>query len=175
MRRVIIGTVGAVGFTAGFALTCWRWSIGVGGGAALVAIVAGCFAVLLLARRLIDVFNAQRPASQYQEACAKLRKKKRSPGPSLAHMRDLLKLADNAYDLQFRFRPLLIDVVSDLLALHAQIDFRCEPERARSMIGPVLWEVIRPDRPVANSSFSSPGLGRDRLNLLIDDLERISR
>jgi hypothetical protein len=95
-------------------------------------------------------------------------------GPSLVHTRDMLLLASNAYDLHFRLRPLLVDVVSDLLALRARIDFHEQPEQARELIGQQLWELVRPDRPVPVGRFSDPGLDAASMERLLDDLERIS-
>lgn len=95
-------------------------------------------------------------------------------GPSLAHTKELLLLAENAYDLHFRFRPLLIDVVSDLLSLRARIDFHEHPEQAQAHLGADLWEVVRPDRPVPKGRFGDPGLSPQALQRVLLDLERIS-
>jgi hypothetical protein len=95
-------------------------------------------------------------------------------GPSLVHTRDLLALAGNAYDLHFRLRPILIGVVGDLLALRARIDFHDRPDLAHEHLGPQLWEVIRPDRPVPEGRFSDPGLDPAQIDRLISDLEALT-
>ena len=48
------------------------------------------------------------------------------------------------------------------------------PEQARAHIGPVLWDLIRPDRPVPAGRFSDPGLDAQSMKRLLDELENWS-
>jgi hypothetical protein len=139
---------------------------------ALVTLVAGFVAQPILLRELTHVApNTALPPYTYLRDEAV---KRAFRGPSIGHTRDLLQLSSNAYDLHFRFRPILIDVVTDLLALRARVDFHEHPEQARAHIGPVLWDLIRPDRPVPTGRFSDPGLDAQSMKRLLDELERIS-
>jgi hypothetical protein len=139
---------------------------------ALVTLVVALLAQPLLYREMTHAKpNASLPPYTYLRDEVV---KRSARGPSISHTRDMLLLASNAYDLHFRFRPVLVDVVTDLLALRARIDFREHPEQARPLIGPVLWDLIRPDRPVPTGRFSDPGLDAARMTRLLDELERIS-
>ena len=97
----------------------------------------------------------------------------RAPAPPPAPTQALLRLAGNASDLHFRLTPILRQVVVDLLALRAHIDYDKNPEAARPLIGPQLWDLIRPDRTIPIGGVSDPGLTDEQLRFLIDDLERI--
>jgi hypothetical protein len=138
----------------------------------LVALTAGIAAQPLLYRELThaQARAALPPYAQLREEAMR----RMFRGPSIGHTRDLLLLSSNAYDLHFRFRPILIDVVSDLLALRARIDFHEHPEQAHELLGPVLWDLVRPDRPVPAGRFSDPGLDARSMQRLLDELERIS-
>jgi hypothetical protein len=139
---------------------------------AMVALVAAFLAQPILLRELThaQVSTTLPPYSYLRDEAVK----RAFRGPSIGHTRDLLLLSGNAYDLHFRFRPILMEVVSDLLALRARIDFHEHPEQARPLIGPVLWDLVRPDRPVPAGRFSDPGLDPTSMKRLLDELERIS-
>jgi hypothetical protein len=162
----------AVGAAIGIVVAASYQNVALVAVVALVAMVAAAIAQPVLLRELTHVKpTATMPPYQHvlDELAARAVR-----GPSFVHTRDLLLLSSNAYDLHFRFRPVLVDVVSDLLALRSRIDFHEQPELARDRLGAELWDLVRPDRPVPTGRFSDPGLDAPRLGRLIDDLERIS-
>jgi hypothetical protein len=161
-----------VGGTIGILLAASHERLSVVVVVALVTLVGGMIVQPLLMRELTHVRpNTQLPPyTQLRDEVVRSSFR----GPSMVHTRDLLALAGNAYDLHFRFRPVMIDVVSDLLALRQRLDFHEHPEQARASIGPELWDIVRPDRPVPTGRFSDPGLDARRMERLLDDLERIS-
>lgn len=171
-QRMLFVVPAIVGGTAGILLATSHLGVSLLAVLALVVLVAGLLAQPLLYRELTHAKpNASLPPYTYLRDEAVRRAFR---GPSIGHTRDLLLLSSNAYDLHFRFRPILIDVVSDLLALRARIDFHEHPEQARPLIGPVLWDLVRPDRPVPAGRFSDPGLDAQSMKRLLDELERIS-
>jgi hypothetical protein len=162
----------AVGGVIGILLATSHENLSVVVVVALVTLVAAFLTQPILLRELTHAKpNASLPPYTYLRDEAV---KRAFRGPSIGHTRDLLLLSSNAYDLHFRFRPILTDVVSDLLALRARVDFHEHPEQARAHLGPVLWELIRPDRPVPTGRFSDPGLDAQSMKRLLDELERIS-
>jgi hypothetical protein len=172
MGRVSFVLPAAVGGVIGIFAAASRENLTIVAVVALVAIVGAIVAQPFLLRELAHV-KASAAIQPYAHVRDELTARS-FRGPSFAHTRDLLLLSSNAYDLHFRFRPVLIDVVSDLLALRLRVDFHEQPEQARALIGPDLWDIVRPDRPLPTGGFSDPGLDAPHLERLIDDLERMS-
>jgi hypothetical protein len=172
MGRLTFVVPAVIGGAFGIALAASHEDLSVVAVVALVAMVGALAAQPLLLRELTHVHaaGAEPPYRRVREEVAV----RSFRGPSVAYTRDLLALAQNAYDLHFRFRPLLIDVVSDLLAVRARVDFHDQPEQAQALVGPDLWELVRPDRPVPAGRFTEPGLDTPHLHRLLDDLERIT-
>jgi hypothetical protein len=162
----------AIGGAFGIVLAASHERLGLVAVLALVVLVGALVAQPLLLRELTHVHaaGAEPPYRRVRDEVAV----RSFRGPSVAYTRDLLALAGNAYDLHFRFRPVLIGVVGDLLAVRARVDFHDQPEQAQALIGPDLWELVRPDRPVPEGRFSEPGLDTPYLHRLLDDLERIT-
>lgn len=172
MGRLRFLVPAAIGGAFGIALAASHERLGLVAVLALVAMVGALLAQPLLLRELTHVHGAgaEPPYQRVRDEVAV----RSFRGPSVAYTRDLLALVGNAYDLHFRFRPVLIGVVSDLLAVRARVDFRDQPEEARALVGPDLWELVRPDRPVPAGRFTEPGLDTPSLHRLLDDLERIT-
>ncbi|MDX6503612.1 MAG: hypothetical protein QOE29_737 [Gaiellaceae bacterium] len=172
MGRLTFIVPALVGGAVGIGLAASHEGLGVIVVVALVALVAALVAAPLLLRELTHrgVSGQMPPYARVREELAA----RSFRGPSLAHTRDLLALAGNAYDLHFRFRPLLVDVVADLLALRARIDFHDHPEQAQELLGAELWDLVRPDRPVPEGRFSDEGLDQARLERLLVDLEALA-
>ena len=169
MRRVNVAIAAAAGGAVGIALAAARVGVPLDVVAALVAMVAAVVALPSIAFVLARPSTSARHYQRLLETAAA----GSLSGPSLAHTRDLMQLAGNAYDLHFRLRPILVEAVRDLLALRERVDLDAEPERAGRLLGAELWELIRPSRPVPEGRFGDPGLDTRRLQLLVDDLERI--
>jgi hypothetical protein len=172
MGRLTFVVPALIGGAIGLALAASHERIGIVAALAFVALAGAVAAQPLLLRALTHV-HARGEAPPYEHVREEVAARS-FRGPSLVHTRDLLALAGNAYDLHFRFRPVLIGVVGDLLALRARIDLHERPEEARALLGPDLWELVRPDRPVPEGRFSDPGLDQPRLHRLLDDLERMT-
>lgn len=172
MGRLTFVLPAVIGGVFGIALAASHERLGLVAVLALVAMVGALAAQPLLLRELTHVHAAgvEPPYQRVRDEVAV----RSFRGPSVAYTRDLLALAGNAYDLHFRFRPVLIGVVSDLLAVRARVDLHDQPEQARALVGSDLWELVRPDRPVPEGRFTEPGLDPPRLHRLLDDLERIT-
>ena len=68
-------------------------------------------------------------------------------------------------------RPLLVPIVAARLGRRG-VDMALAPERARELLGDVLWEIVRPDRPSAADRVGR-GLAADDLRTAIDRLEQL--
>lgn len=92
---------------------------------------------------------------------------------SLARIeREVTLSAGTAFDVHFRLRPLLREIATGLLVRHG-VDLDRSPERARTLLGPEVWEIVRPDRPPPENR-TAPGLPLAAVERAIDDLERLA-
>ena len=113
--------------------------------------------------RLESVFDqARRPRDERVERLPELVRLEREAALGLA----------NAFDLHARLRPRLREVAAHRLATRRGIDLDRDPEAARAVLPPALWDVVRPDREVPRNRFG-PGLELEQLREALDALERI--
>ena len=68
-------------------------------------------------------------------------------------------------------RPLLVPIVAARLGRRG-VDMALAPRRAQELLGDVLWEIVRPDRPSAAYRVGR-GLAGDDLRTAIERLERL--
>ncbi|MDQ2983387.1 MAG: hypothetical protein M3R70_05620 [Actinomycetota bacterium] len=91
--------------------------------------------------------------------------------PELDRFERIVALScDSAFDLHYRLRPLLRELVSARLAGHG-IELDRMPDAARTATGEDLWELVRPDRELGNRS--DPGLPLADTRSLVDAVEAI--
>jgi hypothetical protein len=92
---------------------------------------------------------------------------------ALARLERTVTLATGtAFDVHYRLRPVLVAVASDVLARRG-VNPERNPARAQSLLGPTVWELVRPDRP-APSDRAAPGLPVATIERAVDDLERLA-
>jgi hypothetical protein len=75
-----------------------------------------------------------------------------------------------AFDFHFRLRPTLVEIARNRLAGRG-ISLEDE-RRARDVLGPEAWELLRPDRDQPRER-NAPSLSTDELGGLVATLERI--
>jgi hypothetical protein len=80
--------------------------------------------------------------------------------------------APNAFDLHHRLRPLAREIAAARLARRHGLDLDRRPDRARELVGPRTWELVRPDREPPKDRFKR-GWAQKELGELVDELERI--
>ena len=73
---------------------------------------------------------------------------------------------DSGYELPFRFRSFVRNIAAAALVRRHGVVIDRDPERAEAIVGPRVWELIRPDDP---SKKLPPG----GFKALVDDLEAI--
>jgi hypothetical protein len=92
---------------------------------------------------------------------------------SLARVeREVTLSTGTAFDVHYRLRPLLRGVATGLL-LRRGVDLERTPERARDLLTPGVWELVRPDRPPPENR-TAPGLPLASVERAVDDLERLA-
>ena len=68
-------------------------------------------------------------------------------------------------------RPLLVPIAAARLGRHG-VDMALAPNRAQELLGDVLWEIVRPDRPPAAYRVGR-GIADDDLRTAIERLEQL--
>ena len=78
---------------------------------------------------------------------------------------------DSEFGVDRSLRPLLVPIVTARLGRHG-VDMERAPRRAQELLGDVLWDVVRPDRPAAAYRVGR-GLGAADLRTAIERLEQL--
>jgi hypothetical protein len=77
----------------------------------------------------------------------------------------------SALDVHVRLRPVLVEIAEARLGRRGLRLDRDEDE-ARRLLGPVAWELVRPERP-APANRDSPGIRPRELDDVLDALEAL--
>jgi hypothetical protein len=115
-------------------------------------------------------------------AALQLRPARRQQPPPRARDREMpLRLRQIADDLRESeqsesgldrsLRPLLVPIVAARLGRRG-VDMALAPRRAQELLGDVLWEIVRPDRPAAAYRVGL-GLAGEDLRTAIERLEQL--
>lgn len=128
--------------------------------------------VLLLA--LVRVTRLEAPPEEPSDLdrTAAAMRRSRTESVDLGFERDFELSTLSAFHLHRRLRPLFREVASHRLLARYGIDLDAEPARARELVGPSAWELVRPDRPVP-SDRRAPGPPLSYLRQAVSELERI--
>lgn len=86
--------------------------------------------------------------------------------------RELQLGATTAFDLHFRFRPVLREIGGTLLERHGLRLDSGTPE-VREKLGDELWEIVRPDREPPDNRHA-PGPGLPAMHRIVERLEAVS-
>ena len=78
----------------------------------------------------------------------------------------------STFDLHYRLRPVLRQIVAARLARRHGVDLDRDPERSRMLVGEELWELVRPDREPPEERFAR-GLSNRQVDGLIDRVEAL--
>jgi hypothetical protein len=78
----------------------------------------------------------------------------------------------NAWDLHHRLRPTLRETAAGLLAARHGVDLERQPERAASLLGAELWELVAPGL-AAPEHRHAPGVDASLLDRTVSALERL--
>ena len=84
---------------------------------------------------------------------------------------DLRESEQSEFGVDRSLRPLLVPIVAARLGRRG-VDMALAPRRAQELLGDVLWEIVRPDRPSAAYRVGR-GLAADDLRTAIERLEQL--
>jgi hypothetical protein len=133
----------------------------------------GMGGVLLLA--LVRTTREEEPSadsSDFDRALAEMSRRHPSDSGELTLVRDLKQSRSSALHLHVRLRPILREIAAHRLWMRFGVDLDREQERARELIGPNAWELVRPDRLPPDDRLA-PGPASAELRVVVDELERI--
>lgn len=133
----------------------------------------GMGGVLLLA--LVRTTREGEPfadSSDFDRALAEMSRRHPSDSGELTLVRDIKQSRSSALHLHVRLRPILREIAAHRLWMRFGVDLDREHERARELIGPNAWELVRPDRLPPNDRLA-PGPASAELRIVVDELERI--
>lgn len=141
------------------------------------AIVGHVWLVVVLALSLgyaLDRLRRTIPrrASAFEAAFVPSRAARARPASLARVEREVTLAIGTAFDVHFRLRPLVIPLATGLL-LRRGVDPKRRPDEARALLGPELWDLIRPDRP-APDDRTAPGIPLAVAERIVDDLERLA-
>ena len=87
----------------------------------------------------------------------------------IAH--DLRESEQSEFGVERSLRPLLVPIAAARLRRRG-VDMTLAPQRAQELLGDVLWEIVRPDRPSAAYRVGR-GLAPDDLRTAVEGLEQL--
>ncbi|MEP6640775.1 MAG: hypothetical protein ABJB93_02590 [Gaiellales bacterium] len=115
----------------------------------------------------------RRPKRVRRPALLRRGRRDRSATPDLAAIDRLLSMSiASAQDEYVRLRPLVRGIARQRLADHTGVRLDTAPEAAEAILGPEVWELVRPDRE-RPADHHARGIAPDRLRTVVDALERI--
>ncbi len=133
----------------------------------------GMGGVLLLA--LVRTTREGEPfadSSDFDRVLAEMSRRHLSDSGELTLVRDIKQSRSSALHLDVRLRPILREIAAHRLWMRFGVDLDREQERARELIGPNAWELVRPDRLPPDDRLA-PGPASAELRVVVDELERI--
>jgi hypothetical protein len=133
-------------------------------GAYLIALAA---LALELVTRVLSARSRAPGQSAFEHALERRPVERTRPPDVLRIERELTLGSASAGHLHMRLLPLLREIAVARLGF----DIGRSPERARTLLGDDVWELLRPDRP-APVDRNAPGVHRRELERCIDALER---
>jgi hypothetical protein len=86
--------------------------------------------------------------------------------------REVTLATGTAFDVHYRLRPLVRELAAGLL-LRRGVDLERSPERAEALLGPRLWELVRPGG-AAPEDRTAAGLPVTAVARVVDDLESLA-
>lgn len=156
-RPLLVATAGCVAATAmGFVFEQ-------GSTVALASALALATALAAAAALQLRPARRQQPPSRAQDDTMPLRLRQIAD--------DLRESEQSELGVDRSLRPLLVPIVAARLGRRG-VDMALAPRRAQELLGDVLWEIVRPDRPSAAYRVGR-GLAGDDLRTAIERLEEL--
>lgn len=98
---------------------------------------------------------------------------KRSRPEQVVKLERLVVTAEaNQLQAHAYLRPVLAEIASWRLAAHGHALESIPKERGQGLLGELLWEIVRPDRPFPEDRLA-PGVSKEQLDEMLDVLEAL--
>jgi hypothetical protein len=136
---------------------------GQGSTAALASALALATALAAAAALQLQPARAQQPSPRARDDKLPLRLRQIAG--------DLRESEQSEFGVDRSLRPLLVPIAAARLGRRG-VDMALAPRRAQELLGDVLWEIVRPDRPSATYRVGR-GLAADDLRTAIERLEQL--
>ena len=156
-RPLLVVTAGCV------AATALGLAFGQGGTVALASALALAAALAAAAALQLRPARRQQPPPRARDHKMPLRLRQ------IAN--DLRESEQSEFGVERSLRPLLAPIVAARLGRRG-VDMTLAPRRAQELLGDVLWDIVRPDRPSAAYRVGH-GLPADDLRTAIERLEQL--
>jgi hypothetical protein len=137
----------------------------------IYVLVVGALALLTLVAATAHAAGSA--PSEFERVLVRPRRRAVRPDDLERLERQVALAQENAFDFYSRLRPALIDAASAALWRNHGVDVATQPDRARELLPPEVWEVVRPDaeRP---SDRHAQGPSLRRIDALVTGIERMS-
>lgn len=137
----------------------------------IYVLVVGALALLTLVAA--TAYAAGTAPSEFERALVPRQRRHMRPDDLERLERQVALSQENAFDFHSRLRPALIAATSATLWRTHGVDLASEPERARGLLPPEVWDVVRPDveRP---TDRHAPGPPLVRIDRIVAAIERMS-
>ncbi len=134
-------------------------------------LILGAVALRLLVR-LVTLAHPPGPPSELDAALRRRRDRLALPAELESIARMLALSSASAVYVNNRLRPEVRAIAREVLISRQGIDLDAEPAAARGVLGPTVWELLRPGRP-APEGYESPGLAPPVLAAIVAELEEV--
>ena len=135
-----------------------------------LAVLFSAAAVVLVAAR--RVYDWQRPTTELEELLVPAHEVTEWRIPQLDAARLQARAAISSADALHRFfRPVLTELAAVRLSRTHGVDLNRNPDDARALVSPELWELVRPGRPEPHDTHAR-GLSIRRVRALVEEVER---
>jgi hypothetical protein len=128
--------------------------------------------VLRLLVRLVQLAHPPGPPSELDAALRRRPERLALPAELESIARMLALASASGVYVHNRLRPEIRAIARELLVSRQGIDLDAEPAAARALLGPAVWDLLRPDRG-APHGFEAPGLPPPVLASIVAELEGV--
>lgn len=132
-------------------------------------VAVGTLALLLAIARTLGTLPRERPTRLDVLAPAQIRPHR--PRELVKLEREVALSTETAFDAYYRFRPTIRQVAASRLRLRG-IDLDAPSGSAEALLGPDMWDLVRPDRPRPRD-HDAPGLPIERIAAIVTTVEEL--
>lgn len=161
---------------AGLALFCWLLTGGLDvGGEVSTRVGIGVGTGIVMAFLLRALVPPRSRPGLFAQAVGHVEEPDQERPPALRDLDFAVRFATlgtGAYDVHYRLRPAVRELVAHRLLVGHDIELDREPAAARDLLGTQLWDLVRADRP-APEEKNGPGLALEDVVGMVDRMEEL--